>query len=55
MKHEKDYQYVVDKLELRTLPHYNKSVVHESWEHYYTDELKELVYNHFKEDFDNFG
>ena len=34
---------------------YNKSVDHESWEHYYTDELKELVYNHFKEDFDNFG
>jgi|TARA_B100000035_G_C20993090_1_gene551156 hypothetical protein len=53
---EKDYQYVVDKLGVKkTLPHYNKSVDHESWEHYYTDELKELVYNHFKEDFDNFG
>ena len=53
---ENDYQYFIKKIGgEKQLPHYNKSIDHESWEHYYDDELKEIVSKHFKDDFDLFG
>ena len=53
---ENDYQYFIKKIGgEKELPHYNKSIDHESWEHYYDDELKEIVGKHFKDDFDLFG
>ena len=53
---ENDYQYFIKKIGgEKELPHYNKSIDHESWEHYYDDELKEIVSKHFKDDFDLFG
>mgnify|MGYP001028595871 FL=1 len=53
---ENDYQYFIKKIGgEKQLPHYNKSIDHNSWEHYYDDELKEIVGKHFKDDFDLFG
>ena len=52
-----DFDYVCEQLNIETykLPHYNKSKQHNHWESYYTDELKEVVYNYFEDDFKNFG
>jgi len=51
-----DFDYVCGQLNIvsHKLPHYNKSTEHNDWESYYTDELKEIVYNFFKEDFERF-
>ena len=51
-----DFDYVCGQLNIDShkLPHYNKSKEHNHWESYYTDELKEIVYEFFKEDFERF-
>ena len=39
----------------KELPHLRTSKINKPWQEYYTPELKELVYNFYKEDFVNFG
>ena len=33
----------------------HNSTIHDLWETYYTDEMREIVYERYKEDFENFG
>ena len=33
----------------------HNSTIHDSWETYYTNEMREIVYERYKEDFDRFG
>lgn len=53
---EQDFQKVCNILRIKNLPllHKNKTK-HQHWKHYYTNELREMVYNKYFEDFINFG
>ena len=33
----------------------HNSTIHDSWEIYYTDEMRKIVYERYKEDFERFG
>ena len=49
---EKDFKRILEILKVEDMEMYHRNKTnHKSWEEYYTDELKRMVYNRYKGDF----